>query len=115
MSTIIRFCNLIIATLVFVSTVKGQYIDTVVRYKLYDYYKHELKYVNPKKSGFHFIEVSMKTKDSTWHVKTYHESNKSLLLETIFLDDSFKVADGEFLYYHYNGRVFCRNDRLERI
>lgn len=68
-------------------------------------YSNGYSYVNPAKFGFHFIEVRMRTTDSTWHVKQYHESNKALSYETIYLDDSCKIPHGDYLAYYYNGQL----------
>lgn len=96
---------LFLTVLACINTVSAQYVDTVVKYQRLDMYEGKLVYVNPQKYGFHFIEVCMRTVDSTWHVKKFHESNKAPVLEAIFKDDSFKIAHGNYLSYHYNGTL----------
>jgi antitoxin component YwqK of YwqJK toxin-antitoxin module len=88
-------------TLMFLFNLKaqGQYTDTV-----FQYFDKEWKQVD-KNKDFTYFRIALKLPDSTWHVKDYYATGRKLQMEGIYLDDSFKVKDGKFYYYHYNGNV----------
>jgi len=96
MKKVITVLTLVI---LFCANARAQYTDTV-----FQYFDKEWKQVD-KKNDFAYFRIALKLPDSTWYVKDYYATGRKLQMEGIYLDDSFKVRDGKFYYYHYNGIV----------
>lgn len=76
-----------------------RYIDSIVQY-----FDGDWKRVDSNKR-YQYFRIAKKLPDSTWHVRDYFAHGLKLKMEGVFIDDSFKVQDGKFYYYHYNGNV----------
>lgn len=88
-----------------------RYKDSVIQY-----FDRDWKQIN-KNGDYEYFRIAKKLPDSTWHVKDYFADSARLQMEGVFLDDSFKVKDGQFYFYHYNGNVSkeCSYNKGKRV
>lgn len=76
-----------------------KYTDTV-----FQYFDQNWKEVS-KQDKFEYFRIAGRLPDSTWHVRDYYNAGHQLQMVGICLDDSFKVPDGKFYFYHLNGKL----------
>lgn len=92
-------CLLLLTGICFASF--AQYSDTVVRF--YDEEWHLV--TNPKKTDYTYYRLAVKDKSSgAWMVKDCYANNQ-LQMEGTYKDDSLKIKNGRFYYYHPNGTI----------
>lgn len=105
---------LLISTIIvcFSNSTTAQYSDTIIKY-----YNHKWEEIdNKKRTHYSFYKIAFKDSSSgIWIVKDFYGSTNEVQMEGFYKDDSLKVKNGRFYYYHPNGivsrSVFYINDK----